>query len=131
MASNKLFNTKLLNNKSFDIGWGMQLSTPGLVTMASYGLLILLVMLPFDMNVRDPATGQTMKKKYNFGHRVLVALLLLFPFVLSIYSVNCMMVGKCTLWSWVVALLTLFWALIVTISAFSVGAVNHDDLMSS
>lgn len=114
--------------KTFDIGWGLQLSTPGLVTLASYGLLLLLVLLPFDMNVTDPETGAVKRTKYSFGRRLLVIVLLLFPFLLSVYSVNCFIVGNCVVWSWVVALLTLLWALIVTVATFSTGAVTQNHL---
>lgn len=96
-----------------------KMTTPATVTLIGYAILVFIVLLPIDMYTYDKETQQHVKQEYNFGHRALISLLLLFPFLLSVYSVNCMMVGNCTLWSWIVALLTLLWSIIITVATFS------------
>lgn len=114
-------------------GWnareGFRITSPAVVTMVGYAILLFIVLLPVDMYTYDDKTGKYVKQQYRFPYRLLIALLLLFPFLLSIYSVNCMMVGNCTLWSWVVALLTLLWAIIITVTTFSSGAFTLDDMV--
>ena len=108
---------------------GLRLTTPAVVALIGYAILVFIVLLPIDMYVYDDKTDKYVKQKYSFPYRFLVALLLLFPFLLSVYSVNCMMVGSCTLWSWVVALLTLLWALVITVTAFSSGSFSVDQML--
>lgn len=108
---------------------GIRLTSPAVVTLIGYAILVFIVLLPVDMYTFDEKSDQYVKQKYSFGYRMLVALLLLFPFLLSVYSVNCMMVGDCQLWSWVVALLTLLWAVVITVSTFSSGSFALDALV--
>jgi hypothetical protein len=107
---------------------GIRLTYPGVVTLVGYALIVFIVLLPIDMYKYDDKTGAYVKQKYSFPYRLLVALLLLFPFLLSVYSVNCMMVGNCTTWSWVVALLTLLWAILITVTTLSSGSFTVDEL---
>ena len=108
---------------------GLRISSPAVVALVGYAILVFIVLLPIDMYVYDDKTDKYVKQKYSFPYRFLIALLLLFPFLLSVYSVNCMMVGNCTLWSWVVALLTLLWAIVITVAAFSSGSFSVDQLV--
>ena len=107
---------------------GATLSTPGLVTLIGYAILMVLVLLPVNMQTYNEKTGEYVQQPYSFTSRLLIVLLLLFPFLLSVYSVNCMVVGDCNLWSWVVALLTLLWAVVVAVGSFSVGSFKLDQL---
>lgn len=108
---------------------GIRLTSPAVVTLIGYAILVFIVLLPVDMYTYDEKTQKYVQQKYSFGYRLLVALLLLFPFLLSVYSVNCMMVGSCTLWSWVVALLTLLWAVVITVTTISAGAFSLDQMV--
>ena len=116
------------SGKSWHAVEGIRLTSPAVVTLVGYAILVFIVLLPIDMYTYDEKTDKYVKQKYRFSYRFLIALLLMFPFLLSIYSVNCMMVGSCTLWSWVVALLTLLWAIVITVSAFSSGSFSLDDI---
>jgi len=109
----------------------MKLTTPAIVTMVGYAIIVFIVMLPVDMYTHNNHTHQEVKQEYNFGHRLLIALLLLFPFILSIYSVNCMMVGNCTLWSWVIALVTLLWAILITVTTAATGSFALSHVMTA
>ena len=108
---------------------GIRLTSPAVVTLIGYAILVFIVMLPVDMYTYDDKTQKYIKQKYSFGYRLLIVLLLLFPFLLSVYSVNCMMVGSCTLWSWVVAMLTLLWAVIITVTTISSGSFSLDQMV--
>ena len=108
---------------------GVRLTSPAVVTLIGYAILVFIVMLPVDMYTYDDRTQKYVQQKYSFGYRLLVVLLLLFPFLLSVYSVNCMMVGSCTLWSWVVALLTLLWAVVITVTTISSGSFSLDQMV--
>jgi hypothetical protein len=108
---------------------GIEMTSPAVVTLVGYAILVFIVLLPVDMYTYEDKTDTYVKQKYSFGYRLLVALLLLFPFLLSVYSVNCMMVGNCTLWSWVVALLTMLWAVVIVVTTFSSGSFSLDQLL--
>lgn len=99
--------------------FNIRMTSPAIVALVGYAILVFIVLLPIDMYVYDPDTNSYVKQQYSFGYRLVIALLLLFPFLLSVYSVNCMMVGNCQLWSWVVALLTLLWSVIIVVTTFS------------
>jgi len=105
------------------------LSVPGIVTLVGYLILAIIVLVPLDMYVYDEEKNVYERMEYRFANRVLVMLLLLFPFFLGIYSVNCMMVGRCQLWSWIVALATLIWACLVVITATQTGAFRVSDVV--
>jgi hypothetical protein len=94
------------------------LSTPAVVTLIAYLILALILILPFEIPVRDDTTGQIVVLKYNFVERLLVLLLMTLPIALSIYSINCMVVGNCELLSYLLAFLTVIWVAIMVVLAF-------------
>ena len=109
---------------------GLVMTAPAVVTLVGYAILVFIVLLPVDMLVYNDKTGNYEKQKYSFWYRLLIAMLLLFPFLLSIYSVNCMVVGNCTLWSWVVALLTLLWSAVIVVTTFTSGSFALDQIVN-
>lgn len=108
---------------------GFRMTSPAIVTLIGYAILIFIVMLPVDMYVYDDKTNKYVKQRYSFGYRALIAALLLLPFLLSVYSVNCMMVGDCVWWSWIVALLTLLWAVLIVVATLTSGSFTLDQLV--
>lgn len=104
------------------------MTTPALVALVGYVILLVVVMLPFDMYTYDVKKNAYVKTPYNVTYRLLIALLLCLPFFLGIYSVNCMMVGDCQLWSWIVAIATVLWASIVIMTAFAFKSFTLDDV---
>ncbi len=108
---------------------GLQMTSPAIVALVGYAILVFIVLLPLDMYTYDDKSGKYAKQRYSFGYRLLVALLLLFPFLLSVYSINCMVQGSCNLWSWIVALITLLWAIVVAVTTFSSGSFALDQLV--
>jgi hypothetical protein len=88
------------------------LTTQGNVALVSY--LLVLVAMFFPMN--GAAEGEQ-APKYNFGERFFAALMMLIPMALSVYTINCLVAGQCSVWSWINAVIILVWALLIFISA--------------
>lgn len=94
------------------------LSTPAVIAFVAYLILALVIILPFEIPLKNDNTGQVEVLKYNFAERLLVLLLLTLPIVLSIYSINCMVVGNCDLISYLISFLTVIWIAIYVIMSF-------------
>jgi hypothetical protein len=91
-----------------------ELSKPALLAAVAYLVLAFAILLPLDNRKScDPAADPTC---YNFGRRFLTLILMLIPIGLSIYSINCMTVGKCTVWSWVNSVLIALWVLLFLVA---------------
>jgi hypothetical protein len=88
---------------------GFTLTTPAVVAFIAYIVLALVIILPFEIPLTDQETGIEYIVKYDFAQRVIILLLMSIPIALSVYTINCMMAGNCTLWSYVVSVLTVFW----------------------
>jgi fumarate reductase subunit D len=106
----------------------MGLTWPAVVALVGYIILCIVVLVPFDMYVYDQQNNKYVKTPYSFGNRILIVVLLFFPFFLGVYSVNCMMVGDCRIWSWIVAIATLLWACIVIITAINLRSFRLEDV---
>lgn len=104
------------------------LTTPAIVTLVSYAILAFMVLMPIPMYVYDEARRVQVEQPYQFGQRLLLCLLLCIPFALSVYSVNCMMVGNCLLWSWIVSMATVLWAMVVLFVTYKSQGFNVTDL---
>jgi len=105
------------------------LTYPAIVAIVGYVILAIVVLLPFDMYTYDEKNNTYVRNPYRFGNRFLIMILLLFPFFLGVYTINCMMVGECRVWSWIVAAATLLWSFIVIITAISQRAFKLDDVV--
>lgn len=89
----------------------LELSKPAMLAAVSYLIMGLAILLPLNIGGVDPVYGEDLKK-YNVARRVLIVIIMLIPIGLSIYSINCMMVGKCVVWSWVNAIAIAVWVLL-------------------
>jgi len=89
------------------------LTKPALLAAISYVIMAFTIILPF--NIGDGYT-------YSFGYRTLLLLILLVPIALSVYSVNCMYVGKCYVWSWVNAIVLAAWVLLFVLAVLMSNA---------
>lgn len=97
---------------------GFTFSTPALIALIAYVILALVIVLPFEFPVTDERTGEVVVVKYDLTERIIVLILLIIPVGLSVYTINCMMVGNCLLWSYIVSLISVFWVVLFVISAF-------------
>lgn len=94
-----------------------ELSKPAGLAAIAYLIMGLVILLPLNIGGKDPIYGEELGKGYNLTRRILIVLVMLIPIGLSIYSINCMMVGKCVIWSWVNALIIAVWVLLFLIAA--------------
>lgn len=99
--------------------FGLELTTPALIAAIAYLVLAITIIMPLEFPIYDAETDQDIIVKYDFGQRLLVLLIMSIPYVLSVYTINCMMTGKCTVWSWVVTILTVFWVLLFILTAIT------------
>jgi hypothetical protein len=86
---------------------GFSLSGPAVVALISYSVVLLAMFFPIR-----PKPGQE-KTDYRLWDRVFLTLVMLVPISLTVYSVNCMMVGNCRTWSWIQAVLIAVWSIAV------------------
>ncbi len=91
---------------------------PAIIALVAYLVMALVIILPFEIPVRDDITGQVVILRYNFVERLLTLLLMTLPIALSVYSINCMVVGSCDILSYLIAFLTVLWVAIMVVMAF-------------
>jgi fumarate reductase subunit D len=116
--------------KSITVFDGLKITTPAAVALVAYLILVAIIMMPFDMYTFDEQKQNYVKFQYSFGQRLVLVLLLIFPFLLGVYSVNCMMVGGCNLWSWIVAIATILWSVLVVVTTFSNKSFRLEDVIA-
>lgn len=109
---------------------GLRITTPAVVTLIGYLILVVVVLLPFDMYAWDEKKKDYKRHKYDLAQRLLLLLLLMFPLLLSVYSVNCFVVGKCVPFAWIVASVTIIWAIAVIVAALVNKSFNVDDVLA-
>ncbi len=87
----------------------LNLSTPAVIAAIAYAIICFIVLLPIQPKNQD------LQVNTNFGVRLLMVIILLIPFALSVYSINCMMVGNCVIWSYIQAIMIALWVLLVVV----------------
>lgn len=95
------------------------LTTPAYILMIAYVIVGIVILLPFELKVYNDVNQEYEIIEYKFMHRLLLILYLLLPIILHVYSVNCMMVGNCTIWSYVYTFIHVTWILVFIFIAFS------------
>ena len=109
---------------------GLRLTLPAIVTLVGYVIMAIIILVPFDMYAWDDKRNEYVRYKYDLSQRIFILLLLMFPLLLGVYSVNCFVVGKCFVLSWVVALITIIWASAVILAALINKSFNLDDVLT-
>jgi hypothetical protein len=66
-------------------------------------------------NIFIPRNDSSQKRMSKTGSFVVLFLLVLPFMILSVYSVNCMIVGQCTTWSWILSGLVIIAAILYII----------------
>lgn len=88
------------------------LSRPALLASIAYLIMAFIIVLPLGMDSKSEGRGG-----YNLGKRIIIVCVMLIPIALSIYSINCMVVGGCTVWAWVQGIAIAFWVLLFVIAS--------------
>ena len=89
------------------------LTKPAMLAAVAYIIMAFVILIPLDNKRCDALNDPSC---FNFGKRILTLLLMLIPIALSIYSINCMMVGNCVLWSWVNSVFIALWVLLFIVA---------------
>ena len=95
----------------------MSLSKPALLAAISYLVLAFVVVLPFNQ-VSDKGV---VSKPPSFRKRCMIVILMVIPICLSVYSINCMVVGKCMVWSWFQSIAIAVWIILFLTASFLAG----------
>ena len=85
------------------------MSKPALLASIAYLVLAFIIILPLGVSDKDAP-------RYSLKQRIVIVLIMLVPIGLSIYSVNCMMVGGCHVWAWIQGIAIAFWVLLFVIA---------------
>ena len=80
----------------------MKLSQQTKLVVVAYSLLMVSTFIPFQQMNHKPV-------KYNLKKRVYTVLTMLIPILASIYSINCLTVGKCEMWAWYQSIVIFAW----------------------
>lgn len=95
----------------------IELSKPAIIASIAYLFLAFMILLPFPNT--GPLENETNNNRQGSGngtctftYRLLVLIMILIPIGLSIYSINCMMVGHCVVWSYVQAIAIALWVML-------------------
>lgn len=91
----------------------MKLSRPAYIAFVAYLLMAIVILLPFNIKpTLDPNNETEISTKYVFAQRLFLVLVMVIPFAVSVYSINCFVVGKCWTWSYIHAVLVVVWVLL-------------------
>lgn len=93
------------------------LSRPAYLAAVAYMIMALVILLPFNVNSGIQPELRELSSGYVFTQRLFIVLLMLIPIGLSVYSLNCFVVGKCVTWSYINAILIIVWVLLFVIAA--------------
>ena len=94
----------------------MKLSKPAMLAAIAYFILSIVVLLPFKVD-----ESSTSVRVPSLPKRIVTLILLVIPMALSIYSINCMVSGKCIVWAWVQSLALGIWVILFVTATFLAG----------
>jgi Na+-driven multidrug efflux pump len=97
----------------------MQLSNPAYITFIASIILVLSLLIPVDITVLDSETEEIKKEAFDLRRRIAMILLLSIPLAIYVYSINCLQVGNCVVWSWIVTSIILLWIFSFLIIGFA------------
>ena len=92
------------------------LSNQALLSLVGYALLMIALFMPTTKT--STVTGEKSPEgidEKSFNAKLLVFLFSIIPIVLSIYTIDCLMKGECTMWSWINSIVVFAWCLVVFI----------------
>lgn len=90
----------------------MDLTNPAYIAAVAYLVLIIVIIFTPASTVM---VGTDETKPQTVSQKIVSVILLLIPIALSIYSINCFVVGGCVVWSWINAVSVLLWVLLLVL----------------
>jgi preprotein translocase subunit SecG len=100
----------------------LKLSAPASIALLAYTAVVLAVLLPFDIGHIfdvDSVGIYNDSSKYNVLTRLAILVFLMIPISLSIYTINCLVVGRCYTWSYIQAALVVLWVVLILAMVFA------------
>lgn len=88
----------------------LSLSQPALLASVSYLILSFAILLPLNQWKTSPTKPPLIM-------RIFMLLIMIIPFSLSVYSINCMMRGGCKVWSYFQSILIAVWVFLFIVAA--------------
>jgi ABC-type transport system involved in multi-copper enzyme maturation permease subunit len=85
----------------------MPLSTQALTALVGYVAVAIAMFIP--MKPADPSNPE----EYHLQNRLLVVAMMIIPAALSVYTINCLVEGSCSVWSWIHSIIVFLWALLI------------------
>jgi len=100
--------------------WNLQIQKPTIIAGIAYLILAIVILMPFQIGDYDKSYESS--KKFDLGYRVLLLLILAIPIGLSLYTINCMVAGRCLTWSYINAIIICIWVILfITATVYSVN----------
>lgn len=93
----------------------INLSRPAYIAAVAYMIMALVILLPFNVSFSEES--EQISTAYRFTQRAHMLMLLVIPIGLSIYSINCFVVGKCVTWGYVNAIAIVVWVLLFVLAS--------------
>lgn len=90
----------------------MKLQLQTKLVIAAYSALLISIFIPIH-KLNDPNIDNN--NEYNLKHRIKVLLMMLLPISASIYTIQCMVKGKCEVWAWYNSITIFIWCIFVLI----------------
>jgi hypothetical protein len=87
-----------------------RIEKPTTIAAIAYLIMAIVILLPLNIGEYDP--NYESGRKFDFGYRLLLLVILLIPIGLSLYSINCMVAGKCVIWSYINSVAICLWVIL-------------------
>ena len=93
----------------------MKLERPTYIAAIAYAVMACVILSPLNIGEYDTKMQQT--GRYNLGYRLMLVLVLAIPVFLSLYSINCMVRGRCVLWSYANSAAVCLWVILFLVAS--------------
>lgn len=95
----------------------INLSRPAYLAAVAYLIMAIIILLPFNINSAMGSEESDVTTSYKLTQRLHMLSLLIIPIGLSVYSINCYVVGKCVTWGYINAILIVIWVLLFVLAS--------------
>lgn len=93
----------------------MKLEKPTLIAAIAYVVMACVILSP--LNIGDYDKKMQDGGRYDLGYRLMLLLILAIPIALSLYSINCMVRGRCLVWSYVNSVAVCLWVILFLVAS--------------